>query len=193
MKCKGLYLALTLLLGTAAQAQLTNGSFESGTAGWSNFSATVLSPATAFSNQDGLNVARFSPSNIIIQHFTLLPNTSYVFSALVAGDAVGDNSYIRFLIGDDPLTTTLNQTQFQIGATPVGGAMDQIDLFFTTGATANTLLQIDSHGTGFVAPRDIFLDKLSISLASSTAPEPTTLALLSLGALSLVARRRSRR
>lgn len=190
MKRKGLYLALTLLLGTAAQAQLTNGSFESGTAGWNNFSATVLSPATAFSNQDGLNVARFSPGNIIIQNFTLLSNTNYVFSALVAGDTVGDNSYIRFLLADNPVTTTLNQTQFQIGATPVGGAMTQINLLFNTGAVTNARIQIDSHGTGFASPRNIFLDNLSITPAGSTAPEPTTVALLALGALPLIVRRR---
>lgn len=194
MKHKGLVLAFTLLLSAAAHAQITNGSFESGLASWAPFGGTTaITPVTAYSNQDLLSVAQILASTTggLTQTFTLAPSTNYVFSALVAGDTVGNDAFVRFLLADSTFTTTLDQSQFLVGATPVGGAMTQINIAFNSGAVTSAALQVDAFSAGGPSPRNVFLDKVSISLAGgTTAPEPTTVALLALGALPLALRRR---
>lgn len=196
MKRKNLLLGLALLglIVSPASAQiLTNGSFESGLTGWSTFNASSASitPAVPYSNQNGTNVAQFPAASSagLTQFFTLTPNTDYTFSALVAGDVVGDDSVIRFLLGDSTFgIAVIDQRQFQISATTVGTAMTGINYSFNSGIVTAAGLQIDSFSIGGTA-RVIYLDNVVITPVAA-APEPGTLLLLTLGSTFVVVRRK---
>jgi PEP-CTERM motif len=190
-------LLLTLLAVMPASAQiLTNGSFELAPdlTGWSGFGGTsVLTPGTPYSNQDGVKVASLPASTNagLTQLFTLTPNTNYTLSALVAGDVAGSDSVIRFLLGDSTFGLAfIDQRQFTVTATALGTAMTGISYGFNSGTVSAAGLQIDTFTAGGSPPRTVYLDKVTITAAPAAAPEPTTLAFLTLGSTLVVLRRR---
>lgn len=190
-------LLLTLLAVMPASAQiLTNGSFELAPdlTGWSSFGGTsVLTPGTPYSNQDSARVASLPASTNagLTQLFTLTPNTNYTLSALIAGDGAGSDSVIRFLLADSTFGLAfIDQRQFDVTATSIGGAMGSISYSFSSGTVSAAGLQIDTFTAGGATPRTVYLDKITITAAPTAAPEPATLALLTLGGTLVVLRRR---
>ncbi len=195
MKRKNFLLCLALLglaISPASAQILTNGSFESDLTGWGSFGTTsVITPGTPYSNQDAAKVAQLPASSFsgLLQFPTLTPNTDYTFSALVAGDVVGDDSVIRFLLADSTFGVTLDQRQFQISATALGNAMTSISYSFNSSTVSAAGLQIDSFGIGGT-PRVIYLDNVVITANPVAAPEPGALMLLALGGAVVVIRRK---
>lgn len=190
-------LLLTALAVAPASAQvLTNGSFEltPDLTGWSGFGgASVVTPSTPYSNQDGAKVASLPASTNagLTQLFTLTPNTNYTLSALVAGDGTGSDSVIRFLLADSTFGLAfIDQRQFTVTATALGTAMTGISYGFNSGTVSAAGLQIDTFTAGIGTPRTVYLDQVTITVAPAAAPEPATLALLTLGSTLVVLRRR---
>ena len=194
------FLTALLLIGLVvlpASAQvLTNGSFEltPDLTGWSGFGgSSALALGTPYSNQDGAKVARMPASTNagLTQIFTLTPNTNYTLSALVAGDVAGSDSVIRFLLADSTFGLAfIDQRQFTVTATALGTAMTGISYDFNSGTVSAAGLQIDTFTAGGGTPRVVYLDNVTIKVASAAAPEPATLALITLGGTLVVLRRR---
>jgi hypothetical protein len=126
----------------------------------------------------------------LTQLFALTPNTNYTFSALVAGD-IGDDSVIRFLLADSTFGIAfIDHRQFTVTATALGNAMTGISYGFNSGTVSAAGLQIDTFTAGGGTPRVVYLDNVTITAAPAAAPEPATLALLTLGGTLVVLRRR---
>jgi hypothetical protein len=186
--------ALTLAIlsvGTAALAQVANGSFETGDfTGWTVSGDTafvgvcnVLNCSGGFAPEDGNFAAYFGPvgdTATIAQNIATTPGDSYALSFYLANPVGGTPNYFN---------VTFGSSSFSFSNFGVAFGWQQFTL--TTVATSNeTPLSFTFRND----PSYWFLDNVTVSQSGGTVPEPGTIVLFGSGILGIagIARRKFR-
>lgn len=185
-------LALAVLaVGTAALAQVNNGSFETGDfTGWTVSGDTafvgvcdVSTCPGGFAPEDGNFAAYFGPvgdTATISQNIATTPGDSYALSFYLANPVGGTPNYFQVTFG----TSSFSFSNF-------GVAFGWQEFTLTTVATSNeTPLSFTFRND----PAYWFLDNVSVSQSGGTVPEPGTIVMFGTGLLGIagIARRKFR-
>jgi hypothetical protein len=185
-------LALVILsVGTAALAQVNNGSFETG-----DFTSWTVSGDTAFvgvcdvstcpgnfAPQDGNFAAYFGPvgdNATISQNIATTPGDSYALSFYLANPVGGTPNYFN---------VTFGSSSFSFSNFGVAFGWQQFTLT-TVATTSETPLSFTFRND----PSYWFLDNVSVSQSGGTVPEPGTIVMFGTGILGIagIARRKFR-
>jgi hypothetical protein len=179
------------MVGTAALAQVNNGSFETGDfTGWTVSGDTafvgvcnVTNCSGGFAPEDGNFAAYFGPvgdTATISQNIATTPGDSYALSFYLANPVGGIPNYFN---------VTFGSSSFSFSNFGVAFGWQQFTL--TTMATSNeTPLSFTFRND----PSYWFLDNVSVSQSGGTIPEPGTIVLFGSGILGIagIARRKFR-
>jgi hypothetical protein len=196
LKSLAVFGAVVAIAG-AGQAQITNGDFSAGVAGWTEGGfGTIASLANpnggvlndGFSTSGNYYWLNNGPGTAVglSQAFTISAPTSVTVSGLYATRVLGSgtNSFIVQIL-DDATSTILHQQTFN--PTAVGG-WTAFNVTSGIVSTSNVRVLLIGQGNGF--DDDYMVDDIT---AAGVAPEPGTLALLGLVALPGVALLRRRK
>jgi hypothetical protein len=183
-------LALCLLMvGTAALAQVNNGSFETGDfTGWTVSGDTafvgvcnVTNCSGGFAPEDGNFAAYFGPVGdmaTISQTIATTPGDQYSLSFYLANPVGGTPNYFNVTFGN---------SSFSFSNFGVAFGWQQFTL-----STVATSDQTNLSFTFRNDPSYWFLDNVSVSQSGGTVPEPGSMALFAtgIGAVAAFARRK---
>jgi hypothetical protein len=173
-----------LLVGTAALAQVNNGSFETGDfSGWTVSGDTgfvgvcdISNCPGGFAPQDGNFAAYFGPvgdTATISQMIATTPGDSYSLSFYLANPVGGTPNFFSVTFGNSSFSFT-----------DFGVAFGWQQFVLTTVATGDeTPLSFTFRND----PSYWFLDNVSVSQSGSTVPEPGSIALFGSGILAVAA------
>lgn len=212
----GMILAGGLMFaGSAGAATLFTEDFESGAGQWqtswgtygtaSNYSGdlhttSVTGGGATYGNLIG-NAGATSDSAAVVSNTVILAagDTEYTFSAYLAaytGNAGADYAQISVeFFSDAGATTSLGVTQLASGdvegtSTTASGAWNNVNWSEYT-ATGTVAAGAQSFQVIYGGPgNDAYADNINFSVTTAAVPEPSSAALIGLGGLTLILRRR---